>query len=96
MNTENSNKNVGSSENQIEIFTERINLINKHLDDNKNNDAFFGSIKFVVKLGDQAENQTRNYLEYTDVSDKLYQPVKRENKIRVVKISKSGVQVSGF
>ena len=57
---------------------------------------FFGSIKFVVKLGDQAENQTRNYLEYTDVSDKLYQPVKRENKIRVVKISKSGVKVGGF
>ncbi len=40
--------------------------------------------------------KTRNYLEYTDVSDKLYQPVKRENKIRVVKISKSGVKVGGF
>ena len=67
-----------------------------YLDDNQNNDAFFGSIKFVVKLGDQGENKTRNYLEYTDVSNKLYQPVKRENKIRVVKISKSGVKVSGF
>ena len=75
-----------------------------YLDDDQNNDAFFGSIKFVVKLGkfdsdsyklEQAK-KTRNYLEYTDVSDKLYQPVKRENKIRVVKISKSGVQVSGF
>ena len=67
-----------------------------YLNDNKKNDVFFGSIKFVVKLGDQAENKTRNYLEYIDVSNKLYQPVKRENKIRVVKISKSGVQVSGF
>ena len=67
-----------------------------YLDDNQNNDAFFGSIKFVVKLGDQGENKTRNYLEYTDVSNKLYQPVKRENKIRVVKISKSGVKVGGF
>ena len=75
-----------------------------YLDDNQNNDAFFGSIKFVVKLGKfdsdlyktQEENKTRNYLEYTDVSDKLYQPVKRENKIRVVKISQSGVKVSGF
>ena len=75
-----------------------------YLDDNQNNDAFFGSIKFVVKLGkfdsdsyklEQAK-KTRNYLEYTDVSDKLYQPVKRENKIRVVKISKSGVKVGGF
>ena len=67
-----------------------------YLDDNQNNDAFFGSIKFVVKLGDQGENKTRKYLEYTDVSNKLYQPVKRENKIRVVKISKSGVKVGGF
>jgi hypothetical protein len=75
-----------------------------YLDDNKKNDVFFGSIKFVVKLGKfdsdsyklQQERKKRNYLEYTDVSDKLYQPVKRENKIRVVKISKSGVQVSGF
>jgi len=75
-----------------------------YLDDNQNNDAFFGSIKFVVKLGKfdsdlykiQQENKTRNYLEYTDISDKLYQPVKRENKIRLVKISKSGVKVSGF
>ena len=75
-----------------------------YLDDNKKNEVFFGSIKFVVKLGKfdsdsyklQQERKKRNYLEYTDVSDKLYQPVKRENKIRVVKISKSGVQVSGF
>ena len=67
-----------------------------YLDDNQNNDAFFGSIKFVAKLGDQGENKTRKYLEYTDVSNKLYQPVKRENKIRVVKISKSGVKVGGF
>ena len=67
-----------------------------YLNDNQNNDAFFGSIKFVVKLGDQGENKTRNYLEYTDVSNKLYQPVKRENKIRLVKLSKSGVKISGF
>jgi len=32
----------------------------------------------------------------TDVSDQLYQPVKRENKIRVVKIDASGVVVGGF
>ena len=75
-----------------------------YLNDNKKNDSYFGSVKFVLKLGKfdsdsyklQKENETRNYLEYTDVSNKLYQPVKRENKIRVVKISKSGVQVSGF
>ncbi|MDC0216070.1 inverse autotransporter beta domain-containing protein [Candidatus Pelagibacter sp.] len=67
-----------------------------YLDDNQNNDAFFGSIKFVVKLGDNGDKKKQNFLEFTDVSDNLYQPVKRENKIRVVKISKSGVKVGGF
>ena len=38
----------------------------------------------------------RKAFAFSSVEDKLYLPVKRENKIRVVKISKSGVQVSGF
>ena len=94
-----------------------------YLDDNQNNDAFFGSIKFVVVLGDKIKKDyyalseikdptsdkkmkdsyqlaslknKRKAFEYTSVEDKLYLPVKRENKIRVVKISKSGVKVSGF
>ena len=67
-----------------------------YLDDNQSGDSYFGSIKFVVKLGDEAENKTRNFLEYTDVSDKLYQPVKRENKIRLIKIDAAGVVVGGF
>ena len=68
-----------------------------YMSDNKDKDVWFGNIKFVVNFG--AENQSsssNDSLTLTDVSDKLYQPVKRENKIRVVKISKSGVQVSGF
>ena len=94
-----------------------------YLDDNQNNDAFFGSIKFVVVLGNKIKKDyyalseikgpisdkkmkdsyqlvslknKRKAFEYTSVEDKLYLPVKRENKIRVVKISKSGVKVSGF
>ena len=67
-----------------------------YMDDNQGGDSYFGSIKFVVNIGEQKENKTRNFLEYTDVSDKLYQPVKRENKIRVVKISSSNVEVGGF
>tara|TARA_B110000238_G_C16069180_1_gene414128 strand:+ start:211 stop:1131 length:921 start_codon:yes stop_codon:yes gene_type:complete len=67
-----------------------------YMDDNQGGDSYFGSIKFVVNIGEQKENKTRNFLEYTDVSDKLYQPVKRENKIRVVKISNSNVEVGGF
>ena len=34
MNAKNS-KNVGSTENQIELFTDRINKINNHLKNNK-------------------------------------------------------------
>ena len=75
-----------------------------YMDDNQDEDSYFGSIKFIVKLGEfdsdlyklQEEKKTRNYLEYTDVSDKLYQPVKRENKIRVVKISASGLVSGGY
>ena len=67
-----------------------------YMDDNQGGDSYFGSIKFVVNIGEQKENKTRNFLEYTDVSDKLYQPVKRENKIRVVKISTSNVAASGY
>ena len=81
------------------VFGLRISLgetLSQGRNDNQNNDAFFGSVKFVVKLGDNGDKKKQNFLEYTDVSDKLYQPVKRENKIRVVKISKSGVTVGGF
>ena len=67
-----------------------------YLNDNKKNDGYFGSIKLVVKLGKDEEKKKQNFLKFEDVSDKLYQPVKRENKIRVVKISKSGVKVGGF
>ena len=30
------------------------------------------------------------------IKERLYEPVKRENKIRLVKISSTGVSVSGF
>jgi hypothetical protein len=38
----------------------------------------------------------RKIFEFISVRDKLYLPVKRENKIRVVKISKAGIVASGF
>jgi hypothetical protein len=76
-----------------------------YMDDNQDNDAYFGSIKYVVKFGsDKKEKLCAGQLikdciakkTFNDVSDKLYQPVKRENKIRVVKISASGVVAGGF
>ena len=70
-----------------------------YLNDNKNNDGFFAGIKLVVPLGNTNENkpETRTEaIQYVSVKNKLYIPVKRENKIKVVKISKSGVKISGF
>jgi hypothetical protein len=93
------------------------------LDDNRNNDSYFGSIKFVVPLDNKIKRDyyamsdiekpitdaklknsytfvsakdKRKMFEYVSVRDKLFIPVKRENKIKLVKISKSGVKVSGF
>jgi len=65
--------------------------------DNQINDKYFGSIKYVVNIGEDNKSSTpKSATSLTDVSDKLYQPVKRENKIRVVKISTSNVEVGGF
>ena len=68
-----------------------------YLDDNKNNDGLFGSAKVVVPLGEnKIKTDETNFTQLKSVRHKLYMPVKRENKIKVVKISKSGVKISGF
>ena len=70
-----------------------------YLNDNKNNDGFFAGIKLVVPLGNINEKKPEartEAMQYVSVKNKLYIPVKRENKIKVVKISKSGVKISGF
>jgi len=68
-----------------------------YMNDNQINDKYFGSIKYVVNFGEDNQLSTpKSATSLTDVSDKLYQPVKRENKIRVIKISSSGVVASGF
>ena len=67
-----------------------------YMDDNQENDAYFGNIKYVVNFGSDENNSSSSSKSLNDVSDQLYQPVKRENKIRVVKIEASGVVVGGF
>ena len=78
---------------------ENLNFDLGYLNDNQNNDGFYAGIKLVVPLGNvenkKPETQTETS-KYVSVRDKLYIPVKRENKIKVVKISKSGVKISGF
>ena len=66
------------------------------MDDNQENDAYFGNVKYVVNFGSDENNSSSSSKSLEDVSDQLYQPVKRENKIRVVKIDASGVVVGGF
>ena len=90
---------------------------------NRAKDNYFGSVKYVVALGDKVKKDyyalseikdpitdkkmkdsyrtaslknVKKAFEYTSVEDKLYQPVKRENKIRVVKIDAAGFVASGF
>ena len=69
-----------------------------YMNDNQDKDAWFGNIKYVVNFGESNDQKSNasNAKTFTDVSDQLYQPVKRENKIRVVKIDASGVVVGGF
>ncbi len=69
-----------------------------YLNDNKNNDGFFGSIKLVIPLGEinkKNKNQLASKNKDLNLRNKFYIPVKRENRIKVVKLS-SGVKVGGF
>ena len=76
-----------------------VAIVLGYLNDNRNNDGIFGSVKVVVPLGKQKSknniSQTSN-INNLSVRNKLYVPVQRDNKIKVVKISKSGVKISGF
>jgi len=73
MNKKNNDKNVGSTENQIEIFTEKINLINKHLDTNKkDNSSRRGLLLLVSKRRKMLNYLKKKNLEgYKNLTDKL-------------------------
>ncbi len=70
-----------------------------YLNDNKDNDGLFGSLKVIIPLGGNNSKEIPNEIDTNQkklsVRDKLYMPVQRENKIKLVKLS-SGVKVSGF
>ena len=77
----------------------RLSFEAGYIDDNKTGDGSFANITYVFPLGNkQAMKNTspENFMEYVSVRDRLYEPVKRENKIRVVKISAANIVVSGF
>jgi adhesin/invasin len=68
-----------------------------YIDDNKTGDGSFANLSYVIPLGNSGafSNDTSNYFEYVSVAERLYEPVKRENKIRVTKTSLN-VTASGF
>ena len=77
----------------------RLSFEAGYIDDNKTGDGSFANITYVFPLGNkEAMNNTssENFMEYVSVRDRLYEPVKRENKIRIVKISAANIVVSGF
>ena len=66
-------------------------------EDNRKKDAF-ANLSLVIPLGSVATSSVvpRGMMELVSVRDQLYEPVKRENRIRVVKVSAGSVIVSGF
>lgn len=95
----NPNSNYRLDGKKIGLLSKIGNLSFKigYLEDNKNNDGIFGNAKIVVPLGEnKIKSNENNSKQLASVRHKLYMPVKRENKIKVVKISKSGVKISGF
>ena len=74
-----------------------IDLEVGYIDDNKTGDGTFANISYVIPLNEDTKpfNNTYGYLNYVSVEDRMYEPVKRENKIRVTKTSLN-VTASGF
>ena len=81
----------------LNLIGNNIDLELGYIDDNKTGDGTFANISYVIPLNEDAKpfNHTNGYLNYVSVEDRMYEPVKRENKIRVTKTSLN-VTASGF
>ena len=81
----------------LNLISNNIDLEVGYVDDNKTGDGTFANISYVIPLNEDTKpfNHTYGYLNYVSVEDRMYEPVKRENKIRVTKTSLN-VTASGF
>ena len=81
----------------LNLIGSSIDLEVGYIDDNKTGDGTFANISYVIPLNEDTKpfNHTYGYLNYVSVEDRVYEPVKRENKIRVTKTSLN-VTASGF
>tara|TARA_B100001173_G_scaffold178449_1_gene154130 strand:- start:126 stop:779 length:654 start_codon:yes stop_codon:yes gene_type:complete len=81
----------------LNIISNNLDLEVGYIDDNKTGDGSFANLSYVIPLGSNGSfsNKSSNYFEYVSVADRMYEPVKRENKIKVVTTTLN-VKASGF
>ena len=81
----------------LNIISNNLDLEVGYIDDNKTGDGSFANLSYVIPLGSNGSfsNNSSNYFEYVSVANRMYEPVKRENKIKVVKTTLN-VKASGF
>ena len=81
----------------LNLIGNNVDLELGYIDDNKTGDGTFANISYVIPLNEDTKpfNHTYGYLNYVSVEERMYEPVKRENKIRVTKTSLN-VTASGF
>ncbi len=81
----------------LNIISNNLDLEVGYIDDNKTDDGAFANMSYIITLGknNSFSNNSSNYFEYVSVANRLYEPVKRENKIRVVTTTLN-IKASGF
>ena len=81
----------------LSILTSNLDLEIGYVDDNRTGDGRFANVSYTVPLGikDIQSKKSNDLFEYVSVRHRLYEPVKRENKIKVVS-TKLNIKASGF
>ena len=81
----------------LSILTSNLGLEIGYVDDNRTGDGRFANVSYTVPLGikDIQSKKSDDLFEYVSVRHRLYEPVKRENKIKVVS-TKLNIKASGF
>jgi hypothetical protein len=81
----------------LSILTSNLGLEIGYVDDNRTGDGRFANVSYTVPFGikDIQSKKSNDLFEYVSVRHRLYEPVKRENKIKVVS-TKLNIKASGF
>lgn len=81
----------------LNIISDRIDFEIGYTDDNRTGDGSFANLAYRLPLGNNFNKSSSSgqFLDYVSVLDRVYEPVKRENKIRVLTTTLN-IQASGF